>query len=245
MTTAVVAAIAGAILLAGFVQGALGFGFGLTAMALLPLLLGVKGAVPVVAVYGGLVNTILLVRFRHHLDLRAAAPLVAGTFLGIPVGVWLLRSLDPSILTLTLGVLVGGYVLHAVRQGGRVPELGSIWGGGLGLVSGVLGGAFSTGGPPAVVWVSSKPWGPPQIRATLLATFTVIGWVQVGLFLATGMVETQVFEIGAFLLPAAAIGSFLGARTGDRIAPERFKKVMLGALAIVALSFVLRGARGL
>jgi uncharacterized protein len=245
MTPAIVACIAGAVMLAGFVQGVVGFGFGLVAMALIPLLLGVKGAVPLVAVFGGVVNLSLAVRYRRDLDVRAALPLFVGCALGIPAGVWLLRSLDPSLLTLTLGLLVGGYVVNAARQGGAVRELGPRWGGALGLVSGVLGGAFSSGGPPAVVWVSSKPWSPAQLRATLVTDFVIIAAVQITLFTSNGMLTMEKVKVAAIALPAAGVGSWLGARTGDRVDPKKFKKIMLGALGVVALNFIVKGLSGL
>ena len=245
MTPIVLACIAGVVMLAGIVQGVLGFGFGLTAMALIPLLIGVKAAVPLVAVFGGVVNLALLIRFRRDLDARAALPLLVGCGIGIPFGVWLLRSLDPALLVLGLGILVLGYVLNAARRGGQTRELGTGWGSALGLASGVLGGAFSTGGPPAVVWVSSKPWGPAQLRATLLADFTLIAAVQLSLFANNGMLTSTELKAAALGLPAAGLGSFLGARTGDRIDPKRFKQMMLGALAVVAGSFIAKGIRGL
>ncbi len=245
MEPLVVACIAGAVFLAGFVQGVLGFGFGLVAMGLIPLLIGVKAAVPLVAVFAGSVNLVLLLRFRGNLDARAAAPLLGGAVLGIPIGVWLLRSLDPSVLMLALGLIVAGYVANAVRQGGQVHELGARWGAVLGLAAGVLGGAFSTGGPPAVVWVSSKPWEPAQLRVTLLSVFVLTSAVQLSLFAFSGMLTREGLTVNAMALPAAGLGSFLGARTGDRVNPDQFKRMMLGALGVVALTFVARGIRGL
>jgi len=245
VTPLVLAGIAAAVCLAGFVQGILGFGFGLVSMAIIPMLIGVKGAVPLVAVFGGCVNATLLVRFWGSLDARAASPLLIGTVAGLPVGVYLLRSLDPAVLFIALGVVVGAWVLNALRPGTKHAELGARSGGVLGVISGVLGGAFASGGPPAVVWISSKPWGPGQLRATLLAGFVIIAIGQWSLFGATGMLGLDEFKTAAICLPAAGVGSFLGARVGDRIEPAKFKRMMIIALAVVAANFVFKGIQGL
>lgn len=245
MEAPVLAAIAAAVFVAAGVQGVLGFGFGLVAVALIPLIVGVKAAVPMIAVFALAVNGVLVARFWRDVPMHAAAPLLGSAVVGLPLGVWLLRSLDPAVLFIALGVLVGGYVANTLLRREQSAELGATWGGALGFAAGVLGGAFTTPGPPAVVWVSSKPWSPSQLRATLFLLFGGCAALQLGLFVATDMLTRDALLAGAVGLPAGALGSLTGAKLGDRIDPAVFKKLMLIALAVVAVQFVIKGARGL
>jgi len=236
------AGIAGAVCLAGCIQGVLGFGFGLVAMGLLPLLLGVKGAVPVVATMALLVNSTLLYRFRDSFSLRDAAPLIGPAIVGIPIGVFALRSWSGDALMVALGILVLAYVAWGLSRA-TVPQLGPRAGAALGLVAGVLGGAFSTAGPAAVVWVSSQPWPSRQLRATLVGLFAIGGSLQVALLTHAGLVNMDTLKVSAVALPAAALGSLLGAKLGDRVPQAQFRRIMLAGLGVLAFVFISNGVR--
>lgn len=74
--------------LAGFTQGLSGFGSILLALPLLTIMLDIKTVVPLAALDAFLVAIILLFELRRHLDWKKILPLVAGSFPGIPIGVF-------------------------------------------------------------------------------------------------------------------------------------------------------------
>lgn len=237
------AGIAGAVCAAGCVQGILGFGFGIVAMGLLPLLLGLKGAVPVVATLALVVNSALLVRFRASFSLRDAAPLLGGALFGIPVGVLALRFWPSDILMILLGLFILLYVVWGLSNQEAPPPMSRTAGGVFGLLAGVLGGAFSTAGPPAVVWVSSQTWSSQQIRATLVALFALGGSLQVSLLVHGGLVDLGTATVAVIATPAAGFGSLVGVKLGDRVPQEQFRKVMLVGLGVLAVVFIANGVR--
>ncbi len=238
------AGIAAAMAAAGCVQGVIGFGFGLVAMGFLPLMLGVKGAVPVVATMALAVNWTLFLQFRGHFSASDAAPLFLGALVGVPIGVTMLRALSPGLLMSALGVLVLLYVARSLSRRETPPPLGRGVGAILGLVAGTLGGAFSTAGPPAVVWVSSQPWPSQQLRATLVGLFAVVGSIQVGMLTYGGLIDLGTVATVAIAGPAAALGSVVGARLGDQVPQDTFRVVMLSGLGLLAFVFIFNGIRG-
>ena len=72
--------------LAGFVQGLTGFGFGMVAMGLLPLVIGLEQALAV-ATLAGLATTLTTTGLTlKHLHWPSTGALWFGTVVGVPVG---------------------------------------------------------------------------------------------------------------------------------------------------------------
>ena len=211
----------------------------------LSLLIGVKGAVPVVAILALLTNGSMVWRHRRSITLRDAAPLLAGAAVTAPLGVLLLRKVPGETLMTVLGVVIVVWVLRSLRarQDGTAVPLSRRAGAILGLASGVLGGAFSSGGPPAVVWVSTQPWSSAQIRGTLATLFCMTGLLQVSLLAGSRFLGRDELMTCLLLVVPALGGSLVGARVGDRIPAPIFRKVMLVGLACVGVVFVLKGLR--
>lgn len=222
----------------------LGFGFGMTTMALLSMALGVKSAVPVVAGLALVVNGGLLFRFRRSFPAREAAPLLLAALSTIPLGVFALSSLPAERLLLVLGCVLLAYVAWALTRRDLPTPLGARAGVALGLLSGTLGGAFSAAGPPAVVWVSSQPWDSRRLRATLVGLFALGGLLQVPLLVRAGLIDGSSLALSAIAIPTAGLGSLGGAALGDRVPQEQFRRLMLVGLGVLAAVFIARGVTG-
>lgn len=244
----IIAIAAAVALVAAFVQGVVGFGFGLVSMALLPLWIPVDDAVPIVAVFCLMVNGSLLVQLRRNVRARDARPLLLGGLAGIPLGVLFLDSAAPTLLRAVLGVLLVGYVALSLlrRQRGRAPvEASNRWGLLAGFSGGLLGAAFNTGGPPAVLYVAAKPsWPPAVVKANLQAFFVMTSVVQLSMFAATGILSTEHLAIDAGAIPMAVLGAWLGNRASASLDKQRFHSLLLIALALLGGSFLLRAALG-
>ena len=68
--------------IAGMVQGTMGFGFGLTSMSLLALIIDLQTAVPVVAVFCLLVQLLLLRQLWSALSFKKLRLMILGAILG-------------------------------------------------------------------------------------------------------------------------------------------------------------------
>lgn len=239
MSLSVLAAVAALVALAALVQGAMGFGFGLVSMATVPLLIGVKATVPLVTVFGLLLNVVLLFQLRDAVHRSRLWPTVLGALVGTPIGVAFLANADPSQLLVVLGVMLVFFAWWLGRSG-AVRERHAAWGVGAGFFGGIMGGAFNTGGPPVVAYVSSKPWSPRGIRANLQGHFLLVGLFQIGLFISVGLLTADSLQTNLLLLPAMAAGALLGDAISSRLSPERFRLLIRGGLAILGVVMLAR-----
>jgi uncharacterized membrane protein YfcA len=80
------------ICLAGFAQGLTGFGFGLVAISLLPLMMNLKEATALTALLNLVVCSMTFYSLRRHYHWRRGWGLIVGASLGVPLGVYMLIS---------------------------------------------------------------------------------------------------------------------------------------------------------
>lgn len=230
-----------AILLAAFTQGVAGFGSGLVAMAILPLVMPLDDAVPIVAMTCLVVNFSILVQMWRHVERAKVLPMVLGALVGVPLGAVALKQVDPGMLELVLGVILIAYAAHALFGGsGRRVVIGDRWGLVTGVVGGVLGGAFNTGGPPAVVYVTMRDWSKDATKATLQGFFCAISTLQMPIYVAADVLGTEHLKMAAVALPTLGIGLWLGTKVYDRIDAPLFRRIVLVMIAVMGVVFVVR-----
>jgi len=232
--------------LAGLVQSLAGFGFGMVAMAILPVILPVRSAVHVVAVLGLFACATILFASRRSLDRRRVMPLLIGAFLGVPAGVWFLGAAEPSALKLILGAILIVYSVNGLLRGGAPsqPETEHApWrdavGAGAATLGGFLGGAFNVGGPPVVMYVAWRRFEPDATRATLQCFFLVATCLQLTLFGLNGDLTRDVVVMAGFGLPALAVGLGVGMRLAPRIGRQAFGRLVLALLLVLGVRLLL------
>lgn len=224
---------------AAFTHTVAGFGFGLVSMGLLPLLVPVQFAVPLVAVYAWMVNGVVMVQMFRHIDGKRLVPFLVGALVGAPLGIAFLRGVDPRWVQLTLGVILVVYCTWSL-MGAKLPAGGvaRLWAWPAALLGGVLGGAFNTGGPPAVVYLTLTDWPKDVIKATLQVFFFVTTCLQLGLFFYHGMLTDEMLVLNAALFPVLLLGVFVGTKVYDRVDQALFRKLLLMLLTVVGIVFL-------
>ncbi|HUV89996.1 MAG TPA: sulfite exporter TauE/SafE family protein, partial [Anaerolineae bacterium] len=160
-------------LLAAFTQSLTGFGSALVSMAVLPGLIGIRTAAPLVTLITVTIDVALLARYRQALNLRAIWRLVAALVLGVPLGILVLRRVEERFVLAILGAVIAGYALYALLSP-RLPRLEHpAWAYGFGFIAGVLGGAYNTSGPPVVIFGNCQRWPPSEFKGNLQGFFLV------------------------------------------------------------------------
>jgi uncharacterized membrane protein YfcA len=239
--------LAGLVLAAAFTQGAIGFGFGLLVMALLPRLMPLAEAVGTVALMGIFVNGFLFWRTRRSFRLADVAPLYLGAAMGLPLGVLLLRNLDPDPATRALGAFLVVYSLWALlvewrpAPGPRGPAWGRGWAVPAGFLAGILGGAFATGGPPVIVYAHARRWPPDAFKALLQGFFVAATATHLVLLAGASILTPSLAGHAVPFLPLLPLGVWLGARWGERLAPVAFRRLVLAALFALGAEYLVAG----
>jgi len=227
------------VLLAATIQGIAGFAFALVAMGMLTRMLPFKEAVALVSVFGFLTSLTQTGQLRGHIDRAKITPLLIGMVVGTPIGLAFLQSTQPQLLKISLGSMLIAYALFAL-SGRYAPTrpVSDRWGLVAGLAGGVLGGAFSTSGPPVVVYTTAKQWDKDGIKSSLAAFFTVGSMLQMALFTSFGLITWKTLRLNLILAPMVLIGLFIGTWIYDRIDHARFQQVVLLLLLILGLSYL-------
>ena len=224
---------------AAFTQSLTGFGDALITMALLPGLIGVQTAAPLVAIFALTIELVVLARYRRSLNLRAILPVIAASIIGIPLGIWALQNADEKLVLAFLGLVIAGYAIYSLLDL-KLPELRHpAWAYIVGLIAGLFGGAYNTSGPPLVIYGNSQRWAPPEFKSNL-QSFFVMNSTLVAAGHAVGQnLSAEVWQLYLWALPAIAAGFLAGVNLDRYLDPLRFRKLVLWLLVVLGLRLIL------
>jgi uncharacterized membrane protein YfcA len=169
-------------------------------------------------------------------------PLVPATI----VGSLLLARADGAAVAMLVGLLGLAFVAFSFRRGGlTLPPHAERWVAPVvGVVSGFLNGASGISGPVVVAYVDALRLNPRGFAYSVTVLFTASGLVQSVAYAGLGLFSWPLLGLSVLLLPAGLLGQQLGFRLQDRLAPERFRQVVLGLVALASANLVLRGLSG-
>jgi uncharacterized membrane protein YfcA len=226
-------------LVSAFTQTLTGFGSALVSMSILPSLLGIRVASPLVASMTITLEVILLIRLRGAINLRAVWRLSLAALVGIPIGLVLARSISEDVVLTVLGVILVSYSLYALITP-HLPELKHpAWAFAFGFVGGILSGAYNVAGPAAVIYGNCRRWSPDEFRGNLQAFFLINdAFVLINHGLA-GNLQPIVWSYYLVALPAILLGIFFGLKLDRRINPDVFRKLVQMLLIVMGIRLIL------
>jgi uncharacterized protein len=230
--------------LACYVQSLTGFAFGLVLLGLAAM----TGVAPL-PVLTQVVSVLVLVnaagffwRARPQFEPGVMAPTLTCSLIGVFVGVAMLHWLSQHWLPF-LQVLLGLTILVAaadllVRPTPQ-PKLDSpLRFGGFGLLSGVLGGLFSTAGPPLVYHFYRQPIPIPRIRDALITVFAVNAALRLGLMGASGQLDWQMVMLSAEALPLVWLVTRFTVGRAPPVSDVVLRRLVCVLLTLVAMSLM-------
>jgi uncharacterized membrane protein YfcA len=226
------------ILLGSFTQSLTGFGSALVAMAFLPPLLGLEIASPLVAGTALGLEALMLIRYREALKIDSIWRVLAASLVGAPLGVYFLSRINENIALFVLGIIISGYAIYALF-GFRLPELTHpFWAWIMGLVSGMLGGAYNTSGPAVVIYGNCRCWSANEFKSNLSGFFVINSVMVTASHFFSGNYTAETTRFFWFAIPAMFVG-FLAGQTLDRwISPNLFRKMVLVLLVVLGLRLI-------
>jgi hypothetical protein len=225
-------------LFAAFTQSLSGFGFSLLLVPPLALAVGPRNAVVAANVLSALVNVPALILWRSQVQWRLFAKLLAGSVVGMPVGLVVLLGVEARTLKLAIAFVVL-FSTAVIWRGLRIRRQMTAFDAAAGFVSGVLNTSTSMSGPPVVLYLQGRGLAPDPFRATLAAFFLCGSLIAVGLFAAGGAIDVESSSLAAAGLPGLLAGWWLGTVAYARIGPGHFRHVVL---IILLLSGIVAGA---
>ena len=177
-------------------------------------------------------------RLWKHISFAEIRPLLIGGALGVPIGVTALTELDPRWIKGSLGVFLVVYSVWSLQS--RTPSespLSRKWALPAGFFSGILSGAFNTGGPPVVLYGTERKWNPHAFRGNIQGFFAPVAGFTLTLLALKGAITKESLTINAQLLPFLLAGMVAGDRFADQVEEGAFRKILLVSLLLVGVSF--------
>ncbi|MEJ2266388.1 MAG: sulfite exporter TauE/SafE family protein [Anaerolineales bacterium] len=227
------------IFLAVFTQSLTGFGSALVSMALLPLILDIRTATPLVALVGGTLEILLLLRYRRALNLRAVWRMTAASALGVPLGVLALRQVDERLMLTLLGLVISLYAIYALLNL-RTPELRHpAWAYGLGFLGGAFGGAYNTSGPPVIIYGNARRWLPAEFKSNLQGFFLFNSILVIAGHLLSHNITPLVYQDYLMALPAILVGVLAGISLDRIVDPDTFRRIVLWFLVALGIRLII------
>lgn len=224
-----------AVFLGCFTQSLTGFGVALVMMAVLPSILGLQTATPLVALVAIVLETIMLIRYRAAFKFKSILGLLIASVIAIPVGVLFLRRLDEGIALFILGLVIVIYAIYALI-GLRLPLLSHpAWAWAFGFAGGLLGGAYNTSGPPVVVYGNCRGWNQQEFKSNLSGYFVINSAVVVSTHWLAGNITPDVTSNLMLALPALVFGFLLGQSLDKWLNPDLFRRIVLVLLVILGV----------
>jgi uncharacterized membrane protein YfcA len=236
---------------AGFIHGFVGIGFPLIATPLFALVFSFQRAVPMLVLPTLVLVVCTFIAFGKAISARGAFkrywPLLLMSPPGILAGTRALFTVNPDVLMVMLATVMGLYLYLDWRgraQAGTMQRHPTAFAFPFGLAAGFCEGAVNVSGPMLLIYFLLLDLEATAIIAVMNYLFLLGKVVQTGALSLRGAFDEGVLQTALPLSAAGAATFFAGVRLRSRFDPSRYRGWLKATLAVMALTLLLRVARG-
>lgn len=228
----------GVSLVSAFVHGAFGFGFPLLATPLLALGFDLRTAILLTLVPTVSINLVSILGERHWGSaLQRYWPIPAFTIVGSVMGTRLLLAVDPEPFRFLLALVLIAYLVSDHLHRGEQPiPVGGLGQALFGLLLGLFAGVINIFAPLVVVFALYTQMPTSLMVATFNLSFITSKTGQILGFATAGAFDMEIVRLALFALPAILAALWLGIRVRRRIESDAYRRLLRGALWIIALA---------
>lgn len=227
-------------MVAGFMRGFVGVGSGMLMAPVFAIIFGPLETVVMIVLMELAVTAQLMPSVYKLIEWRVIVPMGVAAAVFMPVGTWLLVTVDAELMARGIAAVVLVFVLLLMTgwryQGPK--RLGVTLG--VGTLSGTLMAATSLGNPPVMLYLLSSTDSAATNRANFTGYFCITLITLITLMAFKGLVVTNAAIRAAFMLPVFAAAAWLGARYFHKASDKLYRQVALGLLLCVAVFGLVR-----
>ena len=230
------------VFIAAFAQTLTGFAFGLITMGAIALtgVMSLPDAAVIVSVLT-LVNAVqMLIKGWRDLALRELGLVLMTSIPALGIGYALLEWLADTRIDL-LRMLLGIVIVASSLQLARRPDpLEQQSGAGsflfFGGIAGLMGGLFSTAGPPLVYHFYRQPMQLGRIRETLVAVFALNAVFRLTLVAVSGNLPERSAMSGLLAIPVVMAATYAARRWPPPLSPKTLRRIVFSLLFLSGVS---------
>jgi uncharacterized membrane protein YfcA len=223
------------VFIASIIRGFNGFGFSATCISGFSFILPAIEIVPIILALEVIISIFMVPYIWNKIDWRFVFKILIGIIIGSPVGLYLLKHLNPETTHLSVCLMViffsillmKGYSNQKINN-----DYGKIF---TGIVSGTLNGLTTLGGMPVALFLLITNIQPAVIRGSLAALFFLTDIYAFILSFFAGIVDiTTIYRIIplTIILP---IGVFIGNKFFIKSKEETYRKVVFYFLIFISI----------
>lgn len=227
-------------------QSSIGFGFALIA---LPLMLMFDIPLPEITVTIAVCSLsqrfLSVIKLRSHINWKEILPVIAMSFIGIPIGIQLLKILamqSNDVVRQYIGVIVAcALIIMYFSKTEPKDKIHPAWAYMAGFFSGIMAGLAGIGGPPLIFWIYCHKWHNEKLRVLTMAISIPMTVVRLGLMLYTFGNPIIIASLKGFMVvPIVIAGVFIGLKIGKMISPKTLKIFAYGFLGILCAYMIFK-----
>jgi uncharacterized protein len=225
--------------LGAFTMSFAGFGLSMVTVPLLTLFWPMKMAVAVQFPYVWGLFIYQAWRYKVHLSWQELRPLAGAATVGILVGTFLLCRLPEAILIRMLSAVIALAVLINFSPVGKkaAPRYTNNpwWGRICGFFSGAFLGAYTIGGPPAVLYIMSIVKDARKAKGLMAAYFSVQFLFLAVIYCIAGLFSWEGLKHSLMFAPAIVLGSIAGFWAFGKASNRTYSQTVNALLIGIAL----------
>ena len=201
--------------------------------------MGPRASVSALSLLGLVIAGMVLAgeRRRPQILARPALTLLAWAVPGMVIGVVALDRLPTRALKVAVAVVIlaaiASQALRDRQAAAPTGPAGAAGAGAAGLTAGALTTSVGMNGPPLLLYLMRLSDDPGRIRDTMASLFLATSLLAVVALALGGTFEPPGETVG--LVFATLAGQVVGARVFARLHPERWERLVLAALAVLAV----------
>ncbi len=228
------------VLVASIIRGFNGFGFSATCISGFSFILPAIEIVPIILALEVIISIFMVPYIWNKIDWGFVLKILIGIMIGSPVGLYLLRHLNPETthLSVCLSIIFFSFLLMKGYSNQKINnDYGKIF---TGIISGTLNGLITLGGMPIALFLLTTSIQPSIIRGSLAALFFLTDIYAFVLSFFAGIVDlTTVYRVIPliFILP---IGVFIGNNFFVNSKEETYRKVVFYFLIFISILGIFR-----
>ncbi len=213
---------------AGFIQRVSGFGLSIFTMMFFPYFMPSQAAaVTVSTLLSTGTTTFNTIKYRKDISFKTVIPMICAALISITVAVYFSKAVTADIFKILLGSVLILLSLYFLFFSNRISIKTTVPNGVLtGTLSGVLGGLFSTSGPPAVLYLTNALEDNKTYFATIQFYFCITNIYSLIMRFFNGLFTLEMLSLFAIGFIGSIIGNLLGKLVFDKLNAKKLRLIV-------------------
>jgi len=223
------------VFIASIIRGFNGFGFSATCISGFSFILPAIEIVPIILILEVIISIFMVPYIWNKIDWNFVLKLLIGIVIGSPIGLYLLKYLDPQTTHLSVYLLIIFFSI-LLMKGFSNQKINNNYGKFFtGIISGTLNGLTTLGGMPVALFLLVTSIQPAIIRGSLAALFFLTDIYAFSLSFFAGIVDVITIYRTVPLIIILPIGVYIGDKFFVKSKEGTYRKVVFYFLIFISI----------